>query len=139
MGWITYSLLSAFFAGLVGIFGKVGIRNIDSTVATAVRATIMAGSLIMLILFNGTFSQIRSIDRHSLVFIFLSGLSGAASWLAFFAALKLAPASKVAPLDKLSVVVTLVIAVLFLREKVSTQLLLGSILILIGSIFVVRS
>jgi bacterial/archaeal transporter family protein len=136
--WIVCALLSAFFAGLVAIFGKVGMREIDSTVATTARSIIMASALVILTCCRSQFSQIMSIPQKSWVFVFLAGMAGAASWLFYFQALKLGDASKVAPIDRLSVLVTLLLAWLFLGEKVSSGVLGGSILVLVGAILIAR-
>jgi transporter family protein len=81
MGWVFYAALSAVLAGLVAIFGKVGIRGVDNTLATAVRAGVMFGALVLLLLARGTLGEVRSLSWHPLLFILLSGLAGAGSWL----------------------------------------------------------
>src|ERR1700754_2040941 len=88
-GWLIYALLSAVFAGLVGIFGKLGVRDVDSTLATTVRAVIMALGLSLLVTIRGNFSEIKNIDAKGWIFIVLAGAAGAASWLCFFRALQL--------------------------------------------------
>lgn len=136
--WIVCALLSAFFAGLVAIFGKVGVRDVDSTIATTARAIIMALSLVILTCCRSQFPQVLSIPQKSWIFVLLAGLSGAASWLFYFQALKLGEASKVAPIDRLSVLVTLLLAWLFLGEKVSVSVLAGSVLVLSGAILIAK-
>lgn len=134
VSWILFALLAAIFAALVGIFGKVGIQNIDSTLATAVRAVIMAGFLVATALLLGKAKLLSTIDNKALLFIALSGISGALSWLAYFLALKTGPASAVAALDRLSVVFVLVFAVLFLSEQLTWRAGAGAVLITIGAI-----
>lgn len=139
MGWLMYALLSAVFASLVAILGKIGVQNVDSNVATAVRAVVMAGATIAFITFQGTIGQIKQIEFKPLMYIFISGLAGAASWMFYFGALKLAPASKVAPIDRLSIVFTILLAAIFLKEKISFGIIAGVLLIVFGSILIVRA
>lgn len=115
--WLFYALLSAVSAAFVSIFGKVGLQGIGSNVATAVRAVIMAVFLIDVIFVQGNFSHMAEVlqDKKGLLFVALSGIAGATSWLFYFLALKYGPVSKVAPIDKLSVV----FAVILFGEKVS--------------------
>ena len=112
-GWIIYALLSAAFAGLVAIFGKVGIKDIDSTLATTVRSVIMAGFLLITALMLGKVKYLSSIDNKALLFITLSGIAGALSWLMYFVALRTGPASGVVAGDRLSGGVVFVFSVLF--------------------------
>lgn len=133
-GWIIYALLSAAFAGLVAIFGKVGIKDIDSTLATTVRSVIMAGFLLITALMLGKVKYLSSIDNKALLFITLSGIAGALSWLMYFVALRTGPASGVAAVDRLSVVFVLVFAVLFLAEQLTWKTAMGAGLITMGAI-----
>lgn len=137
MSWIIFALLSAISAALVAIFGKIGVSNIDSTLATTVRAIIMALFLIIVSFTLGKHQLIRTIDSKALAFIILAGISGALSWLFYFLALKLGPASGVAALDRLSVVFVLIFSVLFLAEKLTLYKLLGATLITIGAILMI--
>lgn len=132
--WILFALLSAVFAALVAVFGKVGIQNIDSTLATTVRAVIMAVFLVAAALLAGKAKYIGSIDGKAITFITLSGIAGALSWLMYFVALKNGPASGVAALDRLSVVMVLVFAVLFLSEQLTWKTGIGAVLITTGAI-----
>lgn len=138
MNWLAYALLSALFAGLVGIFGKIGMRDIDSTLATAVRSVIMAASLCLLVLFRTDLNQMREISSKAWIFITLAGLAGAASWLCYFRALQIGDAVQVAPIDKLSVVVTVFLAVLLLGENLTWGIFFGAVLVVIGSLLVIR-
>ncbi len=137
MSWVIFALLSAISAALVAIFGKIGVSNIDSTLATTVRAIIMALFLILVSFALGKYQLITTIDSKALGFIILAGISGALSWLFYFLALQLGPASGVAALDRLSVVFVLIFSVLFLAEKLTFYKLLGAILITIGAILMI--
>ncbi len=132
--WIIFALLSALTAALVAIFGKVGINNIDSTLATAVRSVIMMLFLVSLAGILGKFKLLTTIDNKALLFIILSGLAGALSWLFYFYALKLGPAAGVASLDRLSIVFVIILAAIFLAESITWKSGLGAILITIGAI-----
>ena len=119
--WLFYALLSAVSAAFVSIFGKVGLQGIDSNVATAVRAVIMAVFLIGVVFVQGNFSHLAEVlqDKKGLLFVALSGIAGATWGLFCFLALKDGPGSKVAPIDKLSVVFAVILAVTLFGEKVS--------------------
>ena len=135
--WIIYSLLSAMFAGLVAIFGKIGLKNIDSTLATTVRSFVMALFLFIVSLTLGKFNYLGTIKNKVLFFIVLSGIAGALSWLFYFFALKTGIASGVAAIDRLSVVFVVIFAILFLGEKLSWQTAIGALLITIGAVIMV--
>ncbi|PLT35086.1 EamA family transporter [Bacillus sp. V5-8f] len=132
--WLLYAILAAVSAALVSIFGKIGLQNIDANTATAVRALIMAIFLIVVVAYEGNLSKIPDIvaDRKTFFFIILSGVAGATSWLFYFLALKVGKVSQVAPIDKLSVVIATIIAVIFFGEKLSLLNGLGVALIAIG-------
>ena len=136
--WIIYALLSAVFASLVAIFGKIGLKDVDTNTATAIRAVIMALFLVGLILIQGKFALVKQIMNQpaSLLFIILSGLAGALSWLFYFLALKTGKASQIVPLDRLSVVFTLILAAIFLGERLSLRTVIGGITIVVGAILV---
>ncbi|GIW66605.1 MAG: membrane protein [Candidatus Parcubacteria bacterium] len=135
--WIIFALLSAISAALVAIFGKIGVSHIDSTLATTIRAIVMALFLIVVSLSLGKFQLLKTIDNKALTFIILAGISGALSWLFYFFALKLGPASGVAALDRLSVVFVLIFSILFLAEKLTLKSALGAIFITIGAILMI--
>ena len=101
--------------------------------------TSLAAASVVFVLFTGAFAQVRDLSWKPLLFVFLSGLAGAASWMFYFGALRAAPASKVAPIDRLSVVFTLILAALFLKEKVSAGIIAGCVLIVAGSILIARA
>lgn len=134
MQWIIFALLSAVFAALVGIFGKVGIKGIDSTLATSVRGVVMAVFLVLVSLILGKAKLLHTIENRVLVFIILSGVAGALSWLFYFFALKTGPVSGVAALDRLSVVFVLIIAALFLGEHLTWKTGIGGLLITAGAV-----
>lgn len=132
--WIIYALVSAAFAALVAIFGKIGIQNVDSTLATTVRALIMAGFLAAVSLALGKMKLLGTMNRTALAFIALSGVAGAISWLFYFFALKQGPASGVAALDRLSVAFVLVFAALLLGEPATWRSGIGAVLLTAGAI-----
>lgn len=136
--WLIFALLSAITAAPVSIFGKIGLKGIDANTATAVRSIIMAAFLVFVVLIQGKLNQIPSIisNRKTIVFIVLSGIAGALSWLFYFMSLNFGKVSQVAPIDKLSVVFAVILSILFLGEKVSIISGLGVGLIAIGAILV---
>ncbi len=139
MGWIGYAALSAALAGLVAIFGKIGVRGVDNTMATTVRAAIMFAALFALVVARGGLGEVRALDRRALLYIALSGLAGAGSWLCYFRALQLGDALRVAPIDRLSGGVTLVLAALLLHERAPLSAWLGTAIMLVGAVLVARS
>ena len=137
MEWLIFALLSAVSAAFVAIFGKIGIEDIDPTAATIVRAAIMFGVVFVVGLFTGRLPDISAIDRRTFSYILLSGVAGGLSWIFYFIALRMGRASMVAPIDRLSMVFTVVLAALILGEKVTTGIAVGTILMVIGAILVV--
>jgi transporter family protein len=135
--WMVYALLSAAFAALVAVFGKIGITTVDSTLATAVRAVVMAGFLVITSLALGKAKLLSTLDSKTLGFIVLSGIAGALSWIFYFVALKHGPATGVAALDRLSIVFVVVLAILFLGEHFSWRVGLGAVLITVGAALMV--
>ncbi|MFA5134439.1 MAG: EamA family transporter [Patescibacteria group bacterium] len=134
MSWIIFALLAAVFAALVAIFGKIGIAGIDTTLATAVRSVIMAGFLVITALVLGKATLLPTINGRALLYIALSGIAGALSWLFYFFALKNGPASGVAALDRTSVVFVLLLAILFLGERLTWKTGIGASFVGIGAI-----
>ena len=130
--WILFGFLSALFAALVAIFGKIGVKNIDTTLATTVRAVIMALFLIIVSLILGKQSLISQINSKAMLFIVLSGVAGALSWLSYFLALKIGEVKGVAVLDRFSVVLAILLAALFLGESITVKNWIGMILITAG-------
>jgi transporter family protein len=134
MNWTIYALLSAVFAALVAIFGKIGLKNIDSTLATTIRSIVMAIFLIITAFSLGKFNFLNTIDNKALIFIILSGVSGAISWLFYFLAIKLGPVSAVAAIDRTSIVFVFILSVLFLSESLTVLKSIGAIAIVIGAV-----
>ncbi|QOV92055.1 EamA family transporter [Humisphaera borealis] len=130
--WFQYALLSAVSAAAVGIFGKLGLRHVDPTLATAVRSVIMAVLLVTVCFTTGLTSRLGELDGRALLMIALSGIAGAASWLFYFRALQAGELSQVAPVDKLSVPLGILLAVLVLGERPSGINWLGIGLALVG-------
>lgn len=133
-GWIVFALLSAVCAALVAIFGKIGVSSVDSTLATSVRAVIMAIFLLVVSISLGKIKLLNTIDSKALMFIVLSGVAGAMSWLFYFFALKYGPATGVVAVDKLSVVFVLILVTLFMGESLTWKSGLGAVLLTIGAI-----
>lgn len=135
--WFVFALLSAVFAALTSILAKVGIDGVNSNLATAIRTlvvVVMAWGMVFLTNAQGGISEI---SRKSWLFLILSGLATGASWLCYYRALQIGEASKVVPIDKLSVVITLVLAFVFLHEKFDAKSFLGCLLIAAGTLVMV--
>ena len=132
--WKYYALLSALFAALTAIFAKIGVKDINSNLATAIRTTVILVLTWGIVLFNDRFYEIREINRHTWCFLLLSGLATGMSWLFYFKALQSGDVSRVAPIDKLSVVMTILLAFFLLKEPVSLKVIIGALLITAGSI-----
>lgn len=132
--WKYYALLSAFFAALTAIFAKVGVKNVNSDLATAIRTTIILLLTWGIVIFGKHLPEIKGIGRNTWVFLLLSGVATGLSWLFYFKAIQVGDVSRVAPIDKLSVVFTIVLACIFLREPVSLRVIIGALFITIGSI-----
>ena len=136
--WLIYAFLSAITAALVAIFAKLGLKDIDSTLATTVRAIIMTGFLILVSFFLKKFHgfSINSFSHKDWLLIALSGVAGALSWLFYFFALKYGLASRVAAIDRLSIVFVIILAALFLGESFGWKAGLGAILMAMGAILI---
>jgi len=136
--WLIYALLSALTAALVAIFGKIGLQHLDANTATAVRAVVMALFLVGVVVVQGKLSLVSTVlaDKKALLFVLLSGVAGALSWLFYFMAIKNGSVARVAPIDKLSVVFAVLLAVLLLGEKVSLVAGAGVALIAAGALMV---
>ncbi len=132
--WWTWSLLSAFFAGLTAILAKIGIQGVDSNLATAIRTSVILIFTWSLVWFTRTYEQLGSLPQRAWLFLVLSGLATGASWICYFQALQLGDASQVAPVDKLSVVFAIVFAVVILRERLTWHLWAGGALIIAGAL-----
>ena len=135
--WFIFALLSAIFAALTSILAKVGINGVSSNLATAIRTVVVVVMAWGMVFLTNTQGGITEISKKSWIFLILSGLATGASWLCYYKALQMGEASKVVPVDKLSVIITLVLAFVFLHEKFSPKSLLGCVLIGIGTLVMV--
>lgn len=136
--WKFYTLLSALFAALTAIFAKIGVRDVDSNLATAIRTTVILLLTWGIVIFSrGVVGPIKNITSHTWVFLVLSGLATGLSWLFYFKALQTGDVSRVAPLDKLSVVITILLAFFILKEPVSPKVVAGGLLITAGAILMI--
>ena len=132
--WLIYAILSAVFASLTSILGKIGISGIDSNLGTAIRTSVVLVMAWLMVFVKNKQSQIKEVDRKELLFIILSGFATGGSWLCFYRALQDGPASIVVPIDKLSILVTIVFSRVVFHEKLSKKALLGLILITVGTV-----
>lgn len=139
MHWSVWALLSAVFAALTALFGKVGVEQIDSNMATLIRSFIILGLVGGIVAFSGVWQPLAAIPRRTWLFLVLSGIATGASWLCYYRALKLGPASGVAPIDKLSVLFVAIFAVAFLGERLQLAGWLGIALIGTGAALVAFS
>ena len=137
MVWVIFAFLSAVFAALTSILAKVGIEGVNSNLATAVRTVVVLAMAWGMVFITNTQDGIMGISKKSWIFLILSGLATGASWLCYYKALQIGEASKVVPIDKLSVVITLILAVIFLHENMNTKSILGSLLITAGTLCMV--
>ena len=135
--WIIFAILSAVFAALTSILAKVGIEGVDSNLATAVRTIVVVIMAWAMVFITNTQSGLSQISRKSWIFLILSGIATGASWLCYYKAIQLGDVSKVVPIDKLSVVVTLILAFVFLHEELTVKSVIGCILIGAGALFMV--
>lgn len=134
--WKYYALLSAFFASLTAIFAKIGVKDINSDLATAIRTFVILLITWGIVFFGNHLGEVKDIPRHVWLFLILSGAATGLSWLFYFKALQLGDASRVAPIDKLSVVMTICLSFIFLKEQVSFRVIIGALLITAGSIVI---
>ena len=135
--WFVFAVLSAVFAALTSILAKIGIDGVNSNLATAIRTVVVVIMAWGMVLLTHTQSGITEISRKSWIFLILSGLATGASWLCYYRALQTGPASKVVPIDKLSVVITLILAFVFLHEEFTVKSLIGCVLIGAGTLIMV--
>ncbi len=135
--WLLYAALSAVFAALTSILAKVGIEGVNSTLATAIRTAVVLVMAWVMVFVSGTQTGIGDISRKSWIFIILSGMATGASWLCYYRALQIGQASKVVPVDKMSVVLTLVLAFVVLHEQFTWKSAVGSLLITAGTLIMV--
>ncbi len=135
--WFVFAVLSALFAALTSILAKIGIEGVNSNLATAIRTVVVVIMSWGMVFLTNTQSGIMQISRKSWIFLILSGLATGASWLCYYRALQIGEASKVVPIDKLSVVITLLLAFVFLHEQFTVKSLIGCVLIGAGTLFMV--
>lgn len=135
--WFVFALLSAVFAALTSILAKIGIEGVNSNLATAIRTVVVVVMAWGMVFLTNTQSGISEISRKSWIFLILSGLATGASWLCYYRALQIGEASKVVPIDKLSVVITLILAFIFLHEDFTMKSLIGCVLIGAGTLVMV--
>lgn len=135
--WFILALLSSIFAALTSILAKMGIENVNSNLATAIRTVVVVGMAWGMVFITNAQSGITDISRRSWMFLILSGLATGASWLCYYKALQIGEASKVVPIDKLSVVITLVLAAVILHEQVTTKSVIGGLMITAGTLIMV--
>lgn len=135
--WFVFALLSAVFAALTSILAKVGIEGVNSNLATAIRTVVVLVMAWGMVFLTNTQNGISAISRKSWIFLILSGLATGASWLCYYRALQIGEASKVVPVDKLSVVITLILAFVFLHENFTAKSFAGAVLITAGTLIMV--
>jgi bacterial/archaeal transporter family protein len=136
--WWIFALLSALFAALTTIFAKVGVESIDSNLATAIRTVVILAIAWGLVAVQGQWQSLFQVSQKTMVFLILSGIATGLSWLCYFRALQLAPASWVAPVDKSGLVLVLVLSALFLGEPLTLKAILGTALIVGGTLVLIR-
>lgn len=132
--WKYYALLSALFAALTAVFAKIGVKDINSDLATAIRTSVILFITWGIVLAGNHTAEVKGISGHTWIFLILSGAATGLSWLFYFKALQAGDVSRVAPIDKLSVVITICLSFLFLKEPVSLRVIIGALLITGGSI-----
>ena len=135
--WFIFAILSAIFAALTSILAKIGIEGVNSNLATAVRTIVVVLMAWFMVFITGNQNEIVDISKKSWIFLILSGLATGASWLCYYKALQLGEASKVVPIDKLSIVITIVLAFIFLGEQITLKTLIGCCLIVTGTFIMI--
>jgi len=137
MMWIVYALLAAFFAALVAVFAKIGIENVNSNLAVAIRTVVVLVMAWAIVFVTGKHGEIPSIGQKSWIFLILSGCATGLSWLFYYRALQIGPVSKVVPIDKLSVAIAMLLAFLILGETADAKTIIGGVLITLGALVLV--
>ena len=135
--WFVFALLSAIFAALTSILAKIGIDGVNSNLATAIRTVVVVLMSWLMVFVTHGYNDIHLIERKSWIFLILSGLATGASWLCYYKALQMGDVSKVVPIDKLSVVITLILAFVFLHEELTFKAVVGCLLITAGTLVMV--
>lgn len=132
--WIFYALLSALFAALTAVFAKVGVSQINSNLATAIRTVIVLFMIWSLVLVKGELKEIGNISKQNILFLILSGIGTGLSWIFYFKALQLGNVSQVVAIDKLSVAITIILSIMFLKEALTVKTAIGAALIILGTL-----
>lgn len=135
--WWIYALLSALFASLTAIFAKIGISNVNANLATAIRTIIILLVAWGIVLVKGEAKGIGTLSKHNLIFLVISGIATGLSWIFYFKALQMGKVSQVAPVDKLSVALTIVLSVVFLGEVLTIKTAIGALLIIAGTVVMI--
>jgi transporter family protein len=135
--WWVYAILSAIFASLTAIFAKIGVSHVNSNLATAIRTVIILLVAWGIVLFRNEYKGMATLSRHNLFFLVISGIASGLSWIFYFKALQLGRVSQVAPVDKLSVALTILLSVIFLGEALSWKTVIGALLIMGGTIVLI--
>ena len=136
--WLIFAILSSVFAALTSILAKIGIDGVNSNLATAIRTAVVLALSWLMVFVTGAQSGISEINKRNWMFLILSGLATGASWLCYYKALQIGEASKVIPIDKMSVVLTLILAIIFLHEQFTTKTLVGIIFLTTGTILMIK-
>ncbi len=135
--WWVYAILSAIFASLTAIFAKIGVTNVNSNLATAIRTIVILLIAWGIVLFKNEYKGLATLSKHNLFFLIISGIATGLSWIFYFKALQLGKVSQVAPVDKLSVALTIALSVVFLGEVLSWKTAIGALLIIGGTIVMI--
>lgn len=135
--WWIYALLSAFFAALTAIFAKIGIANVNTNLATAIRTVVILVVAWGIVLSRSEQKGLATLSKHNLLFLVISGIATGLSWIFYFKALQVGKVSQVAPVDKLSVALTIILSVVFLKEVLTIKMVIGALLIIAGTIVLI--
>lgn len=135
--WWIYALLSALFAALTAIFAKIGIKGVDTDLATAIRTVVILILAWCIAFFRGGASTIQTLTKHNLIFLVLSGIATGLSWIFYFKALQIGKVSQVAPVDKASVAIAIILSIIFLGETLTLKMAIGALMIIAGTIVLI--
>ena len=135
--WWIYALLSALFAALTAIFAKIGIKGVDTDLATAIRTVVILILAWSIAFFRGGTSTINTLTKHNLIFLILSGIATGLSWIFYFKALQIGKVSLVAPVDKASVAIAIILSIIFLGETLTLKMAIGALMIIAGTIVLI--
>ena len=135
--WWIYALLSAFFAALTAIFAKIGIANVNTNLATAIRTVVILVVAWGIVLSRSEQNGLATLSKHNLLFLVISGIATGLSWVFYFKAMQVGKVSQVAPVDKLSVALTIILSVVFLKEVLTVKMVIGALLIIAGTIVLI--